>query len=446
MTSGHDIIACSATGSGKTLAFGCAVIQKSEHDFGIQSLILTPTRELAVQVAKSLAMFSKHKHLEVECVYGGVSINPQMHALKTADVVVGTPGRVLDLIDRRSLDLRYVKVLVLDEADRMFDMGFVHDVEKIISYCNKDRQTLLFSATMCDEVLKISKKHMKDPQKIYVESMVDPKKLGQIYYDVSDGLKFSLLLHLLKKEKEEGKQTGLSMIFCNTQRNTDFVCNNLKNNQIEALAIHGGFSQDKRNKTMQDFHSGKFEVLVCTDVAARGLDIPNVSHVYNYELPEDSKQYIHRIGRTARAGKDGMAINLLSSKDYDNFSNILRDRDLNIVKTQTPKVEKVEIIVERRSFGNRGGFRGGHGGKFRSDNRFGGHGSPRFSSRGGQRRSSGFGGQRRENSDGGRREGGQSEKGGHSEHRSSYNGPRGQNTENHGSGHFGHTKNFNQRR
>ena len=456
VVSGHDMIACSATGSGKTLAFGCGIIQKCEHDHGVQSLVLTPTRELAVQVAKSLQNFAKYKNLDVTCVYGGVSINPQMHAVDRADIVVGTPGRVLDLIDRRVLDLRLVKVLVLDEADRMFDMGFVHDVEKIISFCGKDRQTLLFSATMCDEVIMIARKHMKNPQKIEAENYVDPKKLTQVYYDVQDNMKFSLLVHLLKKEKEEGKQTGLTMVFCNTQRNTDFVSNNLRHNGIDTLAIHGGFSQEKRNKTMQDFHSGNFAVLVCTDVAARGLDIPNVSHIYNYDLPEEAKQYIHRIGRTARAGKDGIAINLLSQRDYDNFSGILRDGDLEITKLERPQVEKVEIVIERRS-----SF-GGRGGGFRGDNRFGGNGQRggfgrRGPSHGGGSR---FGGPRRDGPSPnfrGRREGELSENRGprtegssegHSSgpRRNPYNGPRGQNTEHHGAGHVGHTKHFSEKK
>lgn len=335
---GKDVIAGSATGSGKTLAFGSGIIQNMKNERGIQSLILTPTRELAQQVSKALKNFSKYKPIEIVCVYGGVSINPQIQELRTASVVVGTPGRILDHLKRKTVYLGDVKILVLDEADRMLDMGFIDDVEKIISQCSRERQTLLFSATITHDVARLAKRYMNNPVTISAETHVDPSKLSQVYYDVQDNMKFSLLVHLLKHEKSE-----LVMVFCNTRRNTDFVANNLKSNGLKALAIHGGFSQDKRNRTIEDFHSKDIHVLVCTDVAARGLDIKGISHVYNYDIPKDDKDYIHRIGRTARAGKNGKVINVLAQRDWDNFRKVLKDSDLDIKKEDIPHINRARI-------------------------------------------------------------------------------------------------------
>jgi len=335
---GKDVIAGSATGSGKTLVFGSGIIQNISDRNGIQSLIMTPTRELAQQVSKALKTFSKYKPISVACVYGGVSINPQIQALRTADVVVGTPGRILDHINRKTIYLGKVKILVLDEADRMLDMGFVDDVERIIRQCPNERQTLLFSATITYEVDRLSKRYMRRPVKVSAELHVDPSKLSQVYYDVQDDMKFSLLVHLLKHEDAD-----LVLVFCNTRRNTDFVEKNLKLNGVNALAIHGGFSQDKRNRAMNDFHSKNINVLVCTDVAARGLDIGGVSHVYNYDIPKESKDYIHRIGRTARAGKGGKAINILAKRDWDHFARVIRENELDISKENTPPIKRVKI-------------------------------------------------------------------------------------------------------
>ena len=373
---GKDVIGGSATGSGKTLAFGSGIIQNLNGQQGIKSLILTPTRELAEQVRDSLRMFSKYKRLNIISVYGGVSITPQFDALKKADVVVGTPGRILDHLERRSIDLRNVKILVLDEADRMLDMGFIEDVEKIISQCSRDRQTLLFSATISTEIKRLTHKYMNNPIKISAEVHVDPTKLKQIYYEVDNRLKFSLLVHLLKNEN-----SGLVMVFCNTRNNVDFVDRNLRGNGVNSIAIHGGFSQAKRLNTIKKFHSIKTGVLVCTDVAARGLDIPNVSHVYNYDIPRDSKEYVHRVGRTARAGSEGIVINILCDRDHENFSRVMSDyREMKIEKEQAPQVERVFIKKDFRDGGNqRGGFnRGGSRGGYNSRRpRSGGYGSNR---------------------------------------------------------------------
>ncbi|PIO08470.1 ATP-dependent helicase, partial [Candidatus Pacearchaeota archaeon CG10_big_fil_rev_8_21_14_0_10_34_12] len=303
---GKDIIGNSATGSGKTLAFGSGIIEKAEKKRGIQALILTPTRELAEQVGEVLKKFSKPNKLDVSIVYGGVSISQQISELRRAEIVVGTPGRLLDHLGRGTINLSNLKILVLDEADRMLDMGFLNDVEKIIKNCPEKRQTLLFSATISMEIEHLAEKYLTNPERISVESYVDPSKLKQVFYDVPRMNKFSLLVHLLKRESK-----GLIMVFCNTRNNTDFVADNLRNLKIDALAIHGGLTQGKRTRIMQKFHEKSVYVLVCTDIAARGLDIKGVSHVYNYDLPKTSSDYIHRIGRTARAGKEGIAINLL---------------------------------------------------------------------------------------------------------------------------------------
>lgn len=335
---GKDVIAEAATGSGKTLAFASDIIQKSKKGAGIQALVLTPTRELAQQVAAALRAFSKYKPLRIIAVFGGVSINPQIEHLRTADIVIGTPGRILDHIGRRTLNLSTVNTLVLDEADRMLDMGFIDDVEKIIGECPRNRQTLLFSATISREIALLARKYMKQSINVSAEAYVNPKKLMQFYYDVPDNLKFSLLVHLLNHEK-----AGLVMVFCNTRKNTDFVANNLKAAGIYALPIHGGLTQEKRNRVMKQFYSQNVRVLVCTDVAARGLDIPGVSHIYNYDIPKYSKDYIHRIGRTARAGKEGIAINILSSRDYDSFRRVMRNNEVTITEERMPEVKRVRI-------------------------------------------------------------------------------------------------------
>ncbi len=363
---GKDIIGGSATGSGKTLAFGASIIEHAVKGKGIHALILTPTRELAEQVSKVFKKFSAYKHLGIAVVYGGVGISPQIHALENAEIVVGTPGRILDHMQRGSLILKGIKVLVLDEADRMLDMGFIEDVEKIIRQCPKERQTMLFSATINQVIEHIAKRHMKNPTNIEVESYVDPSLLKQVYYDVPKEQKFSLLVHLLKGEK-----AGLVMVFCNTRHNTDFIARNLQNNNIDVIAIHGGLSQDKRNRIMQKFSEQRVFVLVCTDVAARGLDIKGVSHVYNYDIPPTSKEYIHRIGRTARAGKEGIAISIVSQRDYDNFRSVLKNPDLRVSQEKIPEsIERAHIRLsegydrgERRGGFRSSGFRGGRGGE-----------------------------------------------------------------------------------
>lgn len=350
---GKDVIGCSSTGSGKTLAFGAGIIERIVPGKGVQSLILAPTRELAEQVGISLQKFGRHTKLRFATVYGGVGMGPQIDALERADIVVGTPGRILDHLERGSFDLDSISILVLDEADRMLDMGFIDDVTRIIKGCPTERQTLLFSATISSDIAHIAHRYMKHPVEVSAGERVDPSKLAQYFYDVPKNIKFSLLVHLLKQEKG-----GLVMVFCNTRHNADFVSDHLQENGVKALAIHGGLAQNKRNRIMDIFKSNEFFVLVCTDVAARGLDIKGVSHVYNYDLPPNSKEYVHRIGRTARAGSEGKAISLVADRDYDNFRQVLRDDSLKIQQLPVPELEPLPLRIERRS-SFRGNSRGG---------------------------------------------------------------------------------------
>lgn len=337
---GKDVIGESASGSGKTLAFGCGIIEQVVPKGGLQALILTPTRELAEQVRDSIKQFSYNKPLNIITIYGGVSINPQIDNLHRAEVVVATPGRLLDHIQRRTINTSKIKILVLDEADRMLEMGFIEDVEQIIRACPNKRQTLFFSATISPKIKGLANRYMTKPIKVGERSYVDPNKLKQAYYGITKDEKLSLLVHLLQH-----KNSGLVIVFCNTRRTTDFVLKNLRANKVDAIAIHGGFSQNKRINAIKLFNDAKVGVLVCTDVASRGLHINNVSHVYNYELPKDATDYVHRIGRTARAGEEGKVINLLCDYDYDNFSRILREYStFSIEKAETPYLEGIMTI------------------------------------------------------------------------------------------------------
>ena len=373
-----DVIGESATGSGKTLAFGAGIIKNAEPGNGIQAIVLVPTRELAEQVKNEITKLAYKKPIKVLAIYGGVSINPQIDGLKKCEIIVATPGRLLDHMSQRTIDTTKVKTLVLDEADRMVEMGFIEDVERIIRACPKNRQTLLFSATMYGPAKEIAKKHMKNPETIHATKMVDPKKLQQTYYDTPSNMKKELLVHLLKKEESD-----LVIVFCNTRRATDMVGRVLKLNKIKSAPIHGGLTQVKRLKTIELFHKGKFQVLVCTDVAARGLHIEGVTHVYNYDVPNDPSDYVHRIGRTARAGKEGLIINIIAQRDYDNFSKLVSThRDYKIKKEERPNLKENSDFINDtsstpRSDNNRGNYgrsndrSGGYG---RSNDRSGGYG------------------------------------------------------------------------
>ena len=350
---GKDVIGKSSTGSGKTLAFGAPIIEKVKPKRGLQALILTPTRELAEQISKALKTFSKYNPLKIITVYGGTSIEKQIRELPHAEVVVATPGRALDHLKRRTIDLSKIKILVLDEADRMLDMGFIHDVTEIVHHCPKQRQTLLFSATLSEDIMHISRKYMQQPKEVSAKENVDPTKLEHVFYDVPSNQKFSLLVHLLKKES-----SNLVMIFCNTKRNVDLIAKNLQSQGFEAIALHGDLNQAKRNRVLENFHKSSRVILVCTDVAARGLDIKGVSHVYNYESPKTTTEYIHRVGRTARAGKEGKAITIIADRDYENFRRVMDTDLIKIKNLPLPDFGRVFVNMNDEGRERQSGYRG----------------------------------------------------------------------------------------
>ncbi|HER45626.1 MAG TPA: DEAD/DEAH box helicase, partial [Thermoplasmatales archaeon] len=279
---GNDVVGQAETGSGKTLAFCLPLLNKIIPGRGLQALVLTPTRELCVQVTDVFRDFGKNLGIRTTSVYGGVSIGPQIRDIRSSEIVIGTPGRLLDHLRRRTIDLGTITILVLDETDKMFEMGFVDDVEEIIRYIPKQRQLLMFSATISEEVYRLSRKHLKHPLIIKTQSYVDHTKLKQIYYDIYEqNQKFSLLVHLLNRNTD-----GLSIVFCGTRRESDAVSKNLARQGIRASAIHGGMKQQKRSNSLDALKTQKTKVLVATDVAARGLDIKNVTYIYNYDVPK----------------------------------------------------------------------------------------------------------------------------------------------------------------
>jgi superfamily II DNA/RNA helicase len=353
--SGKDIVGTSQTGSGKTAAFGLPILNSIVAGKGVQAIILTPTRELCVQVHDTLKMLGKYLPIRYACVYGGVSIGPQIDDLRRADIVVGTPGRTLDHLDRRSLALDKVKYFVLDEADKMLEMGFIDDIMKIIKHTPRTKQSLMFSATMPVQIRRIVDQYFNHPTLITGQKRVDNSLLRQVYYNIEPNQKFSLLVHLIKV------QHGVALIFCATRHEVDLVTDNLCRAGVKSVAIHGGLTQGKRLQVVDMIKKEHVKVLVATDVAARGLDIKNITHVFNYDVPRSPDEYIHRIGRTARAGEEGDAITLLTHVDYDKFSKVLSDRSLKVEKAMIPKFENVMFERPRSNFGG-----GGRGGGFRS--------------------------------------------------------------------------------
>jgi ATP-dependent RNA helicase DeaD len=337
---GNDVVGQAETGSGKTLAFCLPILNAIKPGQGLQTLILTPTRELCIQVTDVFKEFGKPIGVRTTSVYGGVSIGPQIHNIRSADIVIATPGRTLDHLRRGTLDCRKIRILVLDETDKMFEMGFIEDVETIIRYIPSQRQMLLFSATISEDVYRLSRRYLRHPVVIKTQSYVDHHKLKQVYYDIYEqNQKFSLLVHLLTTNTQ-----GLSIVFCGTRRESDAVTKNLARQGIHASAIHGGMKQNKRSSSLDAIKTQKTKVLVATDVAARGLDIKNVTYIYNYDVPKTPTEYVHRIGRTARAGANGSAITLLTERDHDNFRRVQSNDDLIIERVDIPEFRKVPFL------------------------------------------------------------------------------------------------------
>lgn len=310
---GKDVIGQAQTGTGKTAAFGFPTLEKIDtEDPTVQALIIAPTRELAVQSQEELFRFGRSKGVKVRSVYGGSSIEKQIKALKSgAHIVVGTPGRLLDLIKRKALKLNHVETLILDEADEMLNMGFLEDIEAIISRVPEDRQTLLFSATMPDAIKQIGVKFMKEPEHVKIAAKeLTTELVDQYYIRVKENEKFDTMTRLMDVEQPE-----LSIVFGRTKRRVDELTRGLKIRGFRAEGIHGDLDQGKRLRVLRDFKNGNLDVLVATDVAARGLDISGVTHVYNYDIPQDPESYVHRIGRTGRAGKSGQSITFVAPNE-----------------------------------------------------------------------------------------------------------------------------------
>ncbi len=333
---GRDVVGLAQTGSGKTAAFTIPLIEAlNPKERGVQALVLTPTRELASQVAADLADLSRSDRARSVVLCGGTSIGPQIKALKNpkTSVAVGTPGRILDHLQRGTLKLGSVSYLVLDEADRMLDMGFAPDVGRILAHTPDRRQTALFSATMPGEIRGLVKRHLHAPQWITVESgapTVDT--VEQVCYRVDGKQKTRALRSLIDAEEEPR-----AIVFRRTKHGATKLQRQLERDGYRVGLLHGGKTQAQRTKTLAAFTGGKTRILVATNVAARGLDIPDVSHVINYDLPEDVETYVHRIGRTARAGRDGVAATLVGENEVREFGKIQRGLPVEVRETKLPK-------------------------------------------------------------------------------------------------------------
>ncbi len=314
---GHDIIGCAQTGTGKTAAFVLPILNRIGHEKaaprrGIKSLILTPTRELAIQIEESIVAYSRFLRLRTLAIYGGVSIENQLKALRRGvDIVVATPGRLLDHMQRGSVDFKAIEVLVLDEADRMLDMGFIRDVRKIVAALPAKRQTMLFSATISPEIKALSAGMQKSPQMIQIGRRQNPvETVTQHVYPVEKSQKIDLLLHMLQTTSMYSV-----LVFSRTKHGADKIKRKLDRSGIESISIHSGRSQGQRQRALDGFKSGKYQVMVATDIAARGIDVSGISHVINFDVPAFAEDYIHRIGRTGRATATGDAITFVSQDE-----------------------------------------------------------------------------------------------------------------------------------
>ncbi len=314
---GHDLLAGAQTGTGKTAAFTLPMLHKlslsepGKNRFGgkaIRALVLTPTRELAAQVEESVRDYGKHLQLDSTVIFGGVGMNPQINRVKKGvDILVATPGRLLDLQGQGHLDLSTVEILVLDEADRMLDMGFIHDVKKVLALVPKDKQSLLFSATFSDEIRELANNLLKDPQSIQVTPRnTTVQRISQVIHPVGRNKKKDVLLHIIQKNN-----WSQVLVFTRTKFGANNVADFLTKNGVKAMALHGNKSQSARTQALAGFKSGDIRALVATDIAARGIDIEDLPHVVNYEIPNISEDYVHRIGRTGRAGAAGEAVSLV---------------------------------------------------------------------------------------------------------------------------------------
>jgi ATP-dependent RNA helicase RhlE len=347
---GKDLLGCAQTGTGKTAAFAVPILQmlsqKKSEERGvknIKALILTPTRELAIQIDESFATYGKYTGLAHTVIFGGVSQYNQTNALRRGiDILIATPGRLLDLMTQRYVSLQHIEMFVLDEADRMLDMGFIHDVRKIISRLPAQRQTLFFSATMPKEITGLANSILKSPVRVDITpSSTTAENVKQALYFVDKENKKSLLIHLLKDKKIE-----TALVFTRTKHGADKVAKELNRANIKADAIHGNKSQNARQKALSNFKNKQIRILVATDIAARGIDVEDLSHVINFELPNIPETYVHRIGRTGRAGASGIALSFCDSEE----KVFLRDINRMLAPQTIPVMEDHPFHVVQQSY------------------------------------------------------------------------------------------------
>jgi ATP-dependent RNA helicase DeaD len=348
---GKDVIGQAHTGTGKTAAFSLPLISSLKSRGPIQALVLVPTRELAMQVTTEIRKFSKYMGIRSLAVYGGQSINIQKDQLRRGvQIIVATPGRLIDHLKQGTIQLEDVKFVVLDEADRMLDMGFVDDIKFILFYVNERRQTCLFSATMPIEILRLSREYMKEPEQIRLnEDEISLETIDQSYLIVEEREKFKHLCNFIRN-REKGQQT---IVFVATKQRTQRIADDLNKEGFKVITIHGDLSQRQRDYSMNRFKNGSEDILVATDIAARGIDVPTVGNIINYDIPEDPVIYFHRIGRTARAGASGKAISLVSSSRYDDFARILKRTELTVKRLNDEIGLEVPTLSVNRNRVNR---------------------------------------------------------------------------------------------
>ncbi len=344
---GRDMIGQAQTGTGKTAAFGLPLLQKVDPKVKkLQAVVLLPTRELAIQVAEELRRFAKFMHgIKVLPVYGGQDIVRQIRALKDGtQIVVGTPGRVMDHMRRKTVKMDHVHTVVLDEADEMLNMGFLEDMETILSQLPEERQTLMFSATMPQAIADIAKKFQKDPVTVRViKKELTVPKVTQYYYEVKPKNKVEVMCRLLDMYSPK-----LSIVFCNTKRQVDELVQALQGRGYFAEGLHGDLKQVQRDRVMESFRNGRTDILIATDVAARGIDVGNVEAVFNYDIPQDDEYYVHRIGRTGRAGREGKAFSLVVGKEVYKLRDIQRYCKTKIIPQAIPSLNDItEIKAEK---------------------------------------------------------------------------------------------------
>ena len=339
--SGRDVIGQAQTGTGKTASFGIPLLHKVDPKLKkTQALILCPTRELAIQVSNELHNLAKYTHgIKILPIYGGQEIGKQIRSLKGGvQIIVGTPGRVMDHLRRKTIRCDHIHTIILDEADEMLNMGFREDIEEVLKYLPEDRQTVLFSATMPKEIMEITKQYQKDALTIkVVKKELTVKNIEQYYYDVRRKDKLDILTRLL-----DVYDPKLSLVFCNTKHMVDELANELQNRGYFAEGLHGDMKQQQRDRVMRNFRNGKTEVLVATDVAARGIDVDDVEAVFNYDLPQDDEYYVHRIGRTGRAGRTGKAFSFVKGKEVYKLKEIMRYCKTKIYAQPIPSMRDVE--------------------------------------------------------------------------------------------------------